>query len=94
MKIYISRVNREVAGRVGSGQEVLKSHGSGRVGSGDFQISRVASGQVGSAVFKISRVGSSRVKKVSISRGSGRVKSTHLKKFAGHPTRPDPTREV
>ena len=43
----ISGVNRNLAGRVGSGQEifksrgsgqvVFKSHGSGRVGSGGFQ---------------------------------------------------------
>ena len=33
-----------LAGRIGSGQEVLKSRGSGRVGSRGFEISRVGSG--------------------------------------------------
>ena len=63
---------QNIAGRVGSGHYVLKSHGSGRVGSGqDFlKFSRVGSGRVkrlqnpagrvgsGREVFKISRVGS------------------------------------
>ena len=75
--------------RVGSGQEVLISRGSGRVG------------WVMSFLNLAGRVGSGRVKKVSKSRGLGRVKSTHLKIFAGRVgvgsgqlTLPDPTREV
>ena len=59
-----------IADRVGSGQEVSKSHGSGRVVTIAFTISRVGSGRVkrfqnlagrvgsGQEVFKISRVGS------------------------------------
>ena len=37
---------QNVAGRVGSGQEVFETSGSGRIGSRGFQISRVRSGQV------------------------------------------------
>ena len=51
---------QNLAGRVGSGNYVLKYHGPG---------------QVGSRVFKISRVGSDRVNRASKSRGSGRVGS-------------------
>ena len=71
---------QNLAGRVGSGQEVLKSRGSGRVGSGGFQnrgSGRIGSGQDAS---KFSRVGSGRVKTSRNSHGSGRV------------SRPDPTR--
>ena len=41
------RVNKFsiLAGRIGSGQEALKSHGSVQVGSRGFQISRVGSGR-------------------------------------------------
>ena len=78
-----SRGFRNLAGRVGSGHYVLKSHGSGRVGSGQ-------------EVFKIARVGSVRVKRlqnlagrvesgqeVSKSRGSGRVGSRGFHNLAG-----------
>ena len=59
---------RNVAVRVGSGEEIVKSHGSGRVSS----FSNLAG-----------RVGSGRVKKLSELRGSGRVKPTHLETFVG-----------
>ena len=55
-----SRGFQNLAGRVGSGHNILKSHASGRVGSRGF---------------KISRVGSGRVNKLQNSRGSGRVGS-------------------
>ncbi|CAM9124236.1 unnamed protein product, partial [Laminaria digitata] len=48
---------RNITGRVGSGQEVLKYRGSGRVGSRFFQISRVGLSWVIGG-FQISRVGS------------------------------------
>ena len=75
----VSRVNRKVAGQVGSGQQLLKSRGSGRFGSGDFQLSRVGSGRQflksrgsGQEAFKISRVGSGPVITPHFFRWSGR----------------------
>ena len=65
-----SRVNRKVAGRVGSGQGVFKSRGSGRVKCSSNFTGRVWSGQ---QFFK-SR-GSGRVSGCSKCRGSGRVGS-------------------
>ena len=85
--VCVSLVNRNVAGRVGSGQEVMKSRGSGRVGSGGVGSGRVKKNQ-------ISRVGSGRVGfqkeafKISLVVGPGQ-KSTYLTKL----TRPEPTRE-
>jgi len=62
-QVLSGRVNNFsfLAGRVGSGEEIFKSHVSGRVGSRVFRISRVGSGRGGSIheVFKMSRVGSS-----------------------------------
>ena len=56
-RVLSGRVNNFsiLAGRIGSGQEVFKSHGSGRV----KRFSNLT-GQVGSGheVFKMSRVGS------------------------------------
>ena len=85
-------IGRWRVGRVGSGQEVLKTL---RVGLGQRVLKSHGSGRMGSRGFQISRVGSGRVKKISKSRGSGPVRSTHLKFFAGRvgsadPTRPDP----
>ena len=68
--------------RVGSGQNIFKSHGSGRVGSAVFKIWRVVSGQ---EVLK-SR-GSGRVKSAHLQIFVGWVESGQL-------TRPDRTREV
>ena len=62
------------SGRVGSGQEVLKSHRSGLVGSGVF-LKYHRSGGVGSTGFKMSRVGSGPVKRFHQSRGLDRVMS-------------------
>ena len=83
---------QNVAGRVGSGHDAQKSHGSGRVKK--FGISRVLSGRVGSGRVGSGRVGSGRV-------GSGRVGSVRVEpgRFlnitggAGSPW-PGPTREM
>ena len=84
----VSRVNRKVAdrvgsglvrrfanltGRVGSGQQFVTSRGSGRVNSFLNLAGRVGSRQ---KFFLISRVVSGRVKRPSKSRGSGRVGSS------------------
>ena len=83
MKTRISWANRKVAGRVGQGQEFLKSRGSGRFGLGVSQISRVGSGRVSSFSSLAGRAGSGQ-EGFKISRvGSGLVKSTHLNFFAG-----------
>ena len=58
-----SRGSQNLAGRVGLGHNILKSHGSGRVGSSRvkrFKKSRGA-GRVGSIGSEILRVGSGRV---------------------------------
>ena len=39
-----SKRSKKLAGGVGSGQEVFKTHWSGRVATGGFQISRVGPG--------------------------------------------------
>ena len=85
---------KSLAGRVGSGHDVLKYHGSGRVGSTGFKISRVGSGRVGSIGFKISRVGSGRAKKFQNLAGrvglsqevfkNSRVGSGHDPRDTGH----------
>ena len=59
----VSRVDRKVAGRVGSGNL------TGRVGSTVFQISQVGSGRAQEA-FRISRVGSGKVNTPKQIRGS------------------------
>ena len=91
----VPRVNRNAAGRVGSGQEVFEIL---RVGSARLNKFSSLAGRVGSNAFQNSRVGTSRVKRFSNSRGSGRVRSKHVNiarvGSSGDPTRPDPTREV
>ena len=52
-----------VADRVRSGQEMLKSSWSGRVGSGRVGSGRVGSGRVGSGRVGSGRVGSGRVRR-------------------------------
>ena len=77
---------QNLAGRVGSGQDVFKSRGSGRVGSGGFQN---LAGRVGSRRLEIlaGRVGSGRV-------GSGQDVSKFSRIGSGQLTRPDPIRSV
>ena len=76
---------QNLAGRVGSGQDVFKSRGSGRVGSGGFQN---LAGRVGSRRLEIlaGRVGSGRV-------GSRRLEILTDRVGSADPTRPDPIRE-
>ena len=90
-RVVSGRVNTlsNLAGRVGSGQEVLKSHGSGRVGSGRVGSSRVKrfrnlAGRVGSGQEVLKSRGSGQV-------GSGgfqisRVGSSHDPRGMGHYT--------
>ena len=70
----VSRVNRNAAGRVGSGQEVLESHGSARLGSTSFQISRFGSGRVKSYLKLADRLmsGQEVLKNLAGQVGSGR----------------------
>ena len=61
LRLIITRlfkISRVGSGRVGSYQEVFKSHGSGLVGSISFQISRGGSGRVGPRSSRNSRAGS------------------------------------
>ena len=64
---------QNLAGRVGSGDDILKSHGLGRVGSRGFKISRAGSGRVNRLQNLAGQVGSGQ--EVSKPRGSGRVGS-------------------
>ena len=92
----VSRVNRNAAGRVGSGQEL-------------FKISRVGSGRVNMFLTLVDRVGSGQQRFKS--RASGRVRSRGFQNIggqvgsgpdisklsrvgSGQVTRPDPTRPV
>ena len=100
----ISWVNRNLAGRVRSGQEMLKISRlrSGRVRSSSNLTVRVVSGQefftfhwsrpFGLGYFHISRVGLGRVRRFPNPPGSGLARSRHAKMFAGQVGSADPTR--
>ena len=58
----VSQIYRKVAGRVRSGQDVVKSHGSGRVGSGQEIFEYLRPGRVESKFSNLTgRVGSGQV---------------------------------
>ena len=78
-----------LAGRVGSGQESFKSHGSGRVGSGQQFFRSRGSDRIGPIEIKnlVGWIGSGQVNIPQTFRGSGRVRGPD-------PTRPDPARPV
>ena len=59
-----------LAGRIGSGQEALKSHGSVQVGSRGFQISRVGSGRF-MRCLKCHGSGRVMTREIRATRGSG-----------------------
>ena len=80
-----------LAGRVGSGQEMLDVArvGSGRIGSGRIGSGRIGSGRIGSGRIGSGRVGSDRV-------GSGGFQFARVASGHPGPTRPvrnDPTRD-